>query len=109
GRCRSYFDAELGCRIDNGNHLLLAANTVALDYLATIGAAGTLVGPSEPRLDFCDLATGERWTLAPNLGRLPWWIFDRRRRVPGTRAVDYLAAATLRRGGADATIVQQLA
>ncbi|MBV9016011.1 MAG: NAD(P)-binding protein, partial [Alphaproteobacteria bacterium] len=29
GRCRSFFDPELGCRIDNGNHLLLAANTAA--------------------------------------------------------------------------------
>ena len=26
GRCRSYLDAELGCRIDNGNHLLLSGN-----------------------------------------------------------------------------------
>ena len=36
GRCRSYFDSELGCRIDNGNHLLLSANVTALDYLASI-------------------------------------------------------------------------
>src|SRR6202011_2198000 len=32
GRCRSYLDAELGIRIDNGNHLLLAGNTAALAY-----------------------------------------------------------------------------
>ena len=30
GRCRSFFDSELGCRIDNGNHLLLAGNSAAL-------------------------------------------------------------------------------
>jgi len=36
GRCRSYFDAELGCRIDNGNHLLLAGNHRTLDYLGRI-------------------------------------------------------------------------
>src|SRR4051795_13077905 len=26
GRCRSFFDTELGARIDNGNHLLLSGN-----------------------------------------------------------------------------------
>src|SRR5277367_6286583 len=56
GRCRSYFDNELGCRIDNGNHLLLSANTTALDYLASIGATGTMIGPAEPRFDFCDVS-----------------------------------------------------
>ena len=30
GRCRSYFDAELGCRLDNGNHLLLSGNHQAV-------------------------------------------------------------------------------
>ena len=38
GRCRSYFDRELGCRIDNGNHLLLSGNSAAMIYLETIGA-----------------------------------------------------------------------
>ncbi len=47
GRCRSYFDPELGCRIDNGNHLLLAGNRRALDYLEQIGARDTLEGPPE--------------------------------------------------------------
>ena len=35
GRCRSYFDRELGCRIDNGNHLLLSGNSATMAYLAT--------------------------------------------------------------------------
>ena len=104
GRCRSYFDSELRCRIDNGNHLLLSANTTALDYLSSIGATDTMTGPTEPRFDFCDVASGERWTLAPGLGRLPWWIFDRKRRVPGSRVMDYLKIAALRKAGADATI-----
>src|SRR5260221_3433956 len=95
GGCRSYFDSELGCRIDNGNHLLLSGNRAALDYLDEIGAASTLIGPPEPRFPFCDLATGERWMLAPGPGRLPWWIFDAERRVPGSHAVDYLRAASL--------------
>jgi squalene-associated FAD-dependent desaturase len=104
GRCRSYFDSELGCRIDNGNHLLLSANTTALDYLSSIGATGTMIGPVEPRYDFCDVATGERWALAPGLGRLPWWIFDRKRRVPGSGVMDYLKIAALRKAGPDTTI-----
>src|SRR5260370_2583741 len=64
GRCRSYFDAELGCRVDNGNHLLLSGNRAARDYLESIGAASTLIGPAKPRFPFCDLATGQRWLLA---------------------------------------------
>ena len=33
GRCRSYFDRELGLTIDNGNHLLLSGNRAAFAYL----------------------------------------------------------------------------
>jgi squalene-associated FAD-dependent desaturase len=109
GRCRSYFDSELGCRIDNGNHLLLSGNRAALDYLEHIGAAASLIGPAKPRFPFCDLATGERWLLAPGPGRLPWWIFDAQRRVPGTRAADYLRAASLARSRAEDAIPGRLA
>jgi hydroxysqualene dehydroxylase len=108
GRCRSYFDSELGCRIDNGNHLLLSGNRAALDYLDRIGASSSLIGPPEPRFPFCDLATGERWLLAPGPGRLPWWIFDAQRRVPGTRAADYLRAASLARSRAEDAIPVRL-
>jgi protoporphyrinogen oxidase len=57
GRCRSFFDSELGCRIDNGNHLLLAGNSAALAYIE-LGAAilRRLAGPRSR----CDLAIGER-------------------------------------------------
>ena len=37
GRCRSYFDRALGCRVDNGNHLLLSGNRAAIAYLERIG------------------------------------------------------------------------
>jgi hydroxysqualene dehydroxylase len=109
GRCRSYFDSELGCRIDNGNHLLLSGNHAALDYLARIGAVATLDGPPMPLFNFCDLVSGERWTVAPGPGRLPWWIFDRSRRVPGTGALDYLRAVPLAWSGADDTVPARLA
>jgi hydroxysqualene dehydroxylase len=90
GRCRSYHDATIGMTIDNGNHLLLSGNRAALDYLRDIGAADRLVGPAKAEFAFVDLASHERWTLRFNDGRLPLWIFDRNRRVPGTRALDYL-------------------
>jgi len=101
GRCRSYLDAALGCRIDNGNHLLIAGNHAAMDYLRRIGASDTLIGPDAAAYDFLDLAGGERWTVRPNAGRLPWWLFTPSRRVAGTRARDYLGGLSLARAGAD--------
>jgi hydroxysqualene dehydroxylase len=106
GRCRSYHDATLGMTIDNGNHLVLSGNRATLDYLRVIGARDRLVGPDAPEFPFVDLATGERWTLRLSEGRLPWWIFDAKRRVPGTRPSDYLAAARLLLARADQTIAQ---
>jgi hydroxysqualene dehydroxylase len=95
GRCRSYHDAAVGMTIDNGNHLLLSGNHAALDYLHSIGADNRLVGPAKADFPFVDLASGERWTLRFNDGPLPVWVFDSRRRVPGTRALDYLSLARL--------------
>ena len=95
GRCRSYHDPALDMEIDNGNHLLLSGNHAALGYLRTIGAADRLVGPAHADFPFADLENGERWTLRISDGRLPWWVFDSRRRVPGTRARDYLGYARL--------------
>jgi squalene-associated FAD-dependent desaturase len=104
GRCRSFFDPELGCRIDNGNHLLLAGNTAASAYIEQIGALDTFQRPDEAAIPFIDLGTGERWELRPNRGAIPWWLFDPARRIPGTRPRDYLEALRLRRASAKATI-----
>ena len=104
GRCRSYFDEPLGCRIDNGNHLLMSGNDAALSYLKLIGAEATLEGPTGSRYPFVDLSTGERWSLAPNHGKLPWWVLVPGRRVPGSRASDYLGALRFRKCGPDATV-----
>ncbi len=108
GRCRSYHDDVLDCLIDNGNHLLFSGNTSALAYLEEIGAAHTLAGPARSEISFCDLESGESWTVRPNIGRLPWWIFSAARRVPGTSAVDYLQGLRLRRAGPEATVEQCL-
>ena len=104
GRCRSYHDPVLDMVIDNGNHLLLSGNRAALSYLEAIGAAGKLVGPAAADFAFMDLATGERWMLRINAGRLPWWILDRTRRVPGTTAGDYLSFARLMYASEERTI-----
>ena len=108
GRCRSYFDTELGCRIDNGNHLLLAGNTAALRYLERSGALDTLQGPQDAVFPFVDAATGQRWVLRPNRGVFPWWISSAKRRVPETRVADYLAAVALWRADPAATVADVL-
>jgi hydroxysqualene dehydroxylase len=95
GRCRSYHDATLGMTIDNGNHLLLSGNHAALDYLRDVGAEKHLIGPNTAEFPFVDLASGERWMLRFNEGRVPLWIFDSTRRVPGTRVRDYVPLAQL--------------
>jgi squalene-associated FAD-dependent desaturase len=109
GRCRSYHDAAVGMTIDNGNHLLLSGNRAALDYLRNIGAEHRLVGPPAAEFSFVDLATRERWTLRFNDGRVPFWIFDPRRRVPGTRAFDYMSFGRLLWPRPDHTVGQVIA
>ncbi|MEO9189750.1 MAG: hydroxysqualene dehydroxylase HpnE [Acetobacteraceae bacterium] len=96
GRCRSYFDRALGLTIDNGNHLLLSGNRDTFAYLAEIGTADALAGPAEPVFPFLDLRDGARWAVRPNRGRLPWWVCSPGRRVPRTRAADYLRLLGLR-------------
>src|SRR5580700_1337198 len=72
GRCRSFHDREIGCRIDNGNHLMLSGNAAIIDYLTLTNALDTMGGPGEPIFPFVDLQSGERWTVRPNKGRVPW-------------------------------------
>ena len=109
GRCRSYFDQTLGMEIDNGNHLMLSGNHAAMDYLRALGAENMLRGPEQAEFPFIDLTTGERWLLRPNAGRIGWWIFDPRRRVPGTRPLDYLRVLGLLRAAPDDSIADAMA
>jgi squalene-associated FAD-dependent desaturase len=97
GRCRSWFDTQFGEVIDNGNHLVLSGNSATYNYLGAIGAEDRLKGPDEARFAFCDVRNGQRWTITPNSGPLPWWVFSPSRRVPGTAARDYLRLAPLLR------------
>jgi len=95
GRCRSYYDHVTDMTIDNGTHILLSGNHAAMAYLKTLGAERLLEGPEEAEFPFVDLVGGGRWTVRLNNGPLPWWIFAKSRRVPQTRARDYLALARL--------------
>lgn len=99
GRCRSFHDSALDRLIDNGNHLLLSGNRSAMAMLRDIGAPDPLIEVSPARLPFADLGSGERWTLRPNHGPLPWWVCAPGRRVPDTGVADYAAALKLRRAG----------
>ena len=109
GRCRSYHDASVGMIIDNGNHLLLSGNRAALDFLRTIGSEQRLIGPPAAEFPFLDLKSRARWTLRFNDGRLPLWVFDPKRRVPGTRSLDYLSMASLLWGRPDRTVGEAIA
>jgi hydroxysqualene dehydroxylase len=95
GRCRSYFDAQTGLVIDNGNHLLLSGNHAARDYARAIGTEHGLVGPERAEFDFIDLRSNRRWQLKLGAGRLPLWVLDAKARVPDTSLRDYLALAPL--------------
>jgi hydroxysqualene dehydroxylase len=104
GRCRSYFDPAIGGIIDNGNHLVLSGNRAVNDYLKRIGASGALSGPQRAEADFTDLRDGTRWTLRPDEGPLPFWIFRNGCRVPGSHAGDYAAYVKLLWAGRDQRI-----
>ena len=83
GRCRSFDDPVLGCRIDNGSHVLIGANPAALAYLEQIGARGSLMSLGENGIPFADLESGARWT------------FRSGRPVPGVGLPAHLAALRL--------------
>lgn len=95
GRCRSYYDAQLGQTIDNGNHFVFSGNQAVGRYCDTIGTRAMLHGPDHATFAFHDLRDDARWTLAVNDGRLPLWMLNPKRRAPGTGLAGHLALARL--------------
>lgn len=104
GRARSYYDKQLGCRIDNGNHMLLSGNISAFSYLHRIGARRSLIGPATPLFPFRSASTGQAWTLRLTQGAFPWWIFNKARRVPGTQFHQYRAINRFKHAKSDDTV-----
>ncbi len=113
GRARSYEDRQLGCRIDNGNHLLLSANHATFDYLDRVGARHTLGGPGLPVFPFSDISSDRgadlHWTLRLSRGRIPWWVLDPARRVPGMRLRELLSLVRMLRARDGVTVSECLA
>src|SRR5476649_662795 len=103
-----FFQAEDGirdhCVTGVQTCALPICNAAALAYLDAIGARDELRGPKRCEIAFADMASGDRWTLRPNEGRVPWWLFLEKRRVPNTGPLDYLQVARLLRAPAQATI-----
>lgn len=104
GRCRSFHDAALDRMVDNGSHLALSGNRSLLGYLERVGARGALTELRPAAFPFLDLNSGARWCLRP--GGL--WLFDKARRVPGSRPTDYLAALRTLTAGPDACVADAL-
>src|SRR5262249_58175611 len=98
----------VGCRVDNGNHLVVSGNAAVMAYVAEIGAASTFDVRETAAFPFLDLRTGERWNVAPTDHRFPFWLFLKHRRVAGTRAWDYLQALKLRNAGMRAHVAEVL-
>ncbi|GIL39358.1 hydroxysqualene dehydroxylase HpnE [Roseiterribacter gracilis] len=90
GRCRSFHDAQIDRVIDNGNHLILSGNDGIQAYLGRFGARDRVLSLGD-QFPFVDRANDARFVVQPNEGRLPWWLFVAKRRVPGTKAINYLA------------------
>lgn len=107
GRCRSFFDTKLEADIDNGNHLVMSGNIDAMTYLTRIQAMDTIeVLPAQ--YPFIDMVSGESWTVDLGRGRIPWWIFSKERRIPGTNLIDYWVSRKLMSAGNKDTIKEVL-
>ncbi len=105
GRCRSFFDTQLGKTLDNGSHAVLGANPNVFEYLKLLGADNELVAVEKTGcIPFVDVETGEQWTLKPDDGLIPKWIFDETRRAPGTRSLDYIRGLRLIVAGGQQTV-----
>ena len=91
GRCRSYKDKILDRTINNGNHLILSGNLGVKKFLSNLDIADNFQTMDPVLFNFHDIIKNERWSLQPSNGRIPWWILNPSRRIPGTSLGDYLS------------------
>lgn len=64
GRCRSYEDKQLGCTLDNGNHLILRGNKASWSYIHRLKTFGEFYAPTREYI-FHDTTKQRQWTLQP--------------------------------------------
>ena len=90
GRCRSFFDSKLGIEIDNGNHIILSANSNFLEMCNLVGSENTLnyLGSN---YNFYDCKSKNTWNVKIEKNRFPFWIFNKNTRIPETRLFDYIS------------------
>ncbi len=108
GRCRSFHDPALDCVIDNGNHLVMSGNKAAMKFLDEVGTRHRMAGPKGAAFPFVDIASGRRWTVRPNWGPIPFWVFAPWRRVPRSSFLSFLPALKLLTAGAGQTVADVL-
>ncbi len=94
--------------IDNGNHLMMSANDHVFAWLDDIGARSRVAVTDPAAYPFVNVETGERWTVRPNRGPIPWWIFVPSRRVRGARIRDFLEGIRLLRADPEKTVADCL-
>jgi squalene-associated FAD-dependent desaturase len=104
GRRRSFYDEALGLDVDSGNFPLISSWSASLSLIDAVGARDEWREESEPGVAFADFSTGERWRLRLNAGRIPWWLLHAKRRGPGLKMSDFLAAWRLFSASSDATV-----
>lgn len=95
GRCRSYHDKSLNLEIDNGNHLILSANKNFLEFCDLIKSSDS-INLYKSRFNFYDIKNNNQWSIEPNKGIIPWWVFKSEKRVPNTSFLDYLKILKLK-------------
>ena len=95
GRCRSYNDKILCRNINNGTHLLLSGNKGVNKFIDSINAGNNFDCMQPASFNFIDIKKNEHWAIRPSRGRIPWWIFSSRNRIPGSVLGDYLTLVKL--------------
>jgi squalene-associated FAD-dependent desaturase len=66
-------------------------------YLRETGAEDKVRIAPRPVFPFVDVKRHLRWSVRPNMGRIPWWIFFEDRTVPEARLTDYLGMLRIAR------------
>lgn len=108
GRARSFYDTKLDRLIDNGNHLILSGNDAVFDYLKSIDSVDSLTGSGYPLYPFFELDENQRWDVLLSKGRIPWWLFNKKHRVPGFKFPELMALWNLAKANHEQTVADCL-